>query len=75
MIHVTVTVTVYPSVYRHEGYPVDVPMLTTCVCSSLREECVSLSNSLTSSRGCLATLRLVFAIGKCLPHLFIVHEY
>lgn len=24
MIHVTVTVTVYPSVYRHEGYPVDV---------------------------------------------------
>ena len=24
MIRVTVTVTVYPSVYRHEGYPVDV---------------------------------------------------
>ena len=36
------------------------PILTTCVCSFLREECVSLSNGLISSRGYLETLRLVF---------------
>lgn len=47
----------------------------TCVCMFLREEYVSLSDSLNPSRGILATLRLGFSSWSLLTSLFIVREY